>query len=114
MRRWLTALIALHFFVCVGFFVNAHASTLPGPGLEQASQQLSELLSPPRGDDLQGHTPDQGLSDPPTESPEWLVVADATLPASPALATPTAPLRPPVEPPALEGPQRPPPAVARV
>lgn len=114
MRRWLTALIALHFFAGVGFFVTAQDSTLPGPGLEQVSQQFSELLSPPRGDDLQGHTPDQGLTDPPPESPDWLLLADATLPATPAWATPTAPLRPPVEPPTLEGPQRPPPSAARV
>ncbi|WP_439607080.1 hypothetical protein [Hydrogenophaga sp.] len=113
MRRWLVAVLSLHFFLSAGVFASgeAHARAAAPDSAAVHQQQLAEAVwsasvspdsTPP------GHAPEHGPSDLLTDLPECLDVPIAASGRGEALHTLPPPLARDLTPPALDGPQRPP------
>jgi hypothetical protein len=111
MRRWLVAVLALHFFLSVGAFAFDKLPTPESFGGDAHSLVAERVaaLSDPASEAVQtGQTADRGLTDLLTDLPECLDAPIAASGRSEVLHTPPPPLARALTPPVLDGPQRPP------
>jgi hypothetical protein len=111
MRRWLVAVLALHFFLSVGAFAFDKLPTpesFGGAAHSLVAERVAALSDPAPEAGQTGQKADRGLTDIQSELPEGLDVPIATSSRGEALRTPPAPLARDLTPPVLDGPQRPP------
>jgi hypothetical protein len=112
MRRWLVAVLSLHFFLSVGVFASSEAHARAAAPDSAVHQQLlaeavwSASVSP--DSTTPAHAPEHGPSDLLTDLPECLDAPIAASGRGEALQTLPPPLAHDLTPPALDGPQRPP------
>lgn len=111
MRRWLVAVLALHFFLSVGAFAFDKLPTpepFAGAAHSLVAERVAALSDPAPEAGQTSQTADRGLTDLLTDLPECLDAPIAASGRSEALHTLPPPLARDLTPPALDGPQRPP------